>query len=139
MTDRKHGKCVCGNIEYSYSGEPINTAFCYCSDCQIHTGSDKYFGVWAPKESLQIDKGEPAVFTRLGDSGEPTHHFFCKDCGVTLYVEATVVNMVSIAATTLDDSEDLVPVMAIYTASAPKWAILPEGIPHFEKLPPGVG
>ena len=139
MTDRKHGKCVCGNIEYSYSGEPINTAFCYCTDCQIHTGSDKYFGVWAPKENLQIDKGEPVVFTRLGDSGEPTHHFFCKDCGVTLYVEATVVNMVSIAATTLDDSENLVPAMAIYTASAPKWAILPEGIPHFEKLPPGVG
>jgi hypothetical protein len=139
MTNRKQGRCACGNIEYSYAGDPINIAFCYCKDCQTHTGSDKYLGVWAPTDSLQVDKGEPTVFTRLGDSGEPTHHHFCKDGGVTLYVEATVANIVSIAAVTLDDSENLVPAMAIYTASASKWAILPEGISHFEKLPPGIG
>ncbi len=139
MADRKHGKCACGNIEYSYEGDPINIAFCYCKDCQVHTGSDKFFALWVPKDGLQVDKGEPAVFTRLGDSGKPMHHHFCKDCGVTVYIDVTVVNMISIAAVTLDNNENLKPAMAIYTASAPKWAVLPEGIPLFEKLPPGIG
>jgi hypothetical protein len=26
--------------------------------------------------------------------------------------------------------------MAIYTASAPKWAVFPEGVPKFDILPP---
>ena len=73
------------------------------------------------------------------DKSEPMHHHFCKDCGVIVYIDTDVVEMVSIAAVTLNDSDNLAPVMAIYTASAPKWAVLPEGIPHFEKLPPGLG
>jgi len=136
MGSRKHGRCGCGNIEYSYEGDPINIVFCYCKECQVHSGSDKYFGLWASKDNFRVDKGDPAVFTRLGDSGKPMNHYFCKDCGTTIYVEVTVANMVSIAAATLDDNTNLSPAMAIYTVSAPKWAVLPEGIPHFEKLPP---
>ena len=90
------------------------------------------------KNSVQVEKGKPSIFTRLGDSGKPMHHHFCKNCGVTVYIDVVVVDMVSIAAMTLDNSENLVPSMAIYTASAPKWAILPEDIPLFEKLPPGL-
>lgn len=138
MTNRKYGKCACGNIEYSYEGDPINIVFCYCKECQTHTGSDKFFALWVLKNSLQVEKGKPSIFTRLGDSGKPMHHHFCKNCGVTVYIDVVVVDMVSIAAMTLDNSENLVPSMAIYTASAPKWAILPEDIPLFEKLPPGL-
>jgi hypothetical protein len=29
--------------------------------------------------------------------------------------------------------------MAIYTKSASKWAVFPEGVPKFDKLPPGMG
>lgn len=136
MAGKTKGKCACGNVAYSYKGDPINTAFCYCKECQIHTGTDKYFGVWVSSANFHIEKGAPAIFSRLGDSNKNVNHYFCKDCGTNLYVEITVVNMVSIAASTLDDSANLVPNMAIYTVSAPKWAVLPEGIPHFDRLPP---
>jgi len=130
------GSCACGAIEYSFGGEPINLVFCCCTECQVHTGSDKWFGVWVPKDQFSITKGTPSSFIRLGDSGKDMIHKFCGICGTTLYIEVTFANFYSVAATTLKDSENLFPKMAIYTASAPDWAVFPEGVPKFDALPP---
>ncbi len=132
----KHtGQCSCGKIEYYFDGEPINSALCYCHECQTHTGSDKWFGLWVPVEQFHFTKGSPENFTRLGDSGKELHHKFCGDCGTTVCVEVTVANFYSVAATTLINNK-FTPAMAIYTASAPEWAVFPEGIPHHRILPP---
>ena len=50
----KNGSCGCGKLKYSVEGEPINSLFCYCKECQIITGSDKWFGVWVPKDKLKF-------------------------------------------------------------------------------------
>lgn len=133
------GKCGCGNIEYSFEGEPINTVFCYCNECQIHTGSDKWFGLWVPVDKLTFTKGTPSTFTRIGDSGKAMNHKFCSQCGTTLCAEVTVANFYSVGASTLLDSSGFFPKMSIYTASAPKWAVFPEGVPKFDQLPPDLG
>ncbi|MCF6255156.1 MAG: GFA family protein [Gammaproteobacteria bacterium] len=137
---KKHkGKCSCGNIEYCFEGEPINSAFCYCKECQTHTGSDKWFGLWVPVDKFKFTKGTPSNFTRLGDSGKDMNHQFCGDCGATLCVEVTVGNFYSVAASTLDNNDEFSPQMAIYTSSAPKWAVFPADVPKYEILPPGLG
>ena len=132
------GKCGCGNVEYSFEDEPINSAFCYCNECQIHTGSDKYFGLWVPIDKLRFTKGTPSSFTRIGDSGKPINHKFCKECGTTLCVEATVANMYSVAASTVTTHNGFSPQMSIYAASAPEWAVFPTGVPKFDALPPEI-
>ena len=133
------GKCGCGNIEYSFEGEPINSLFCYCKECQTTTGSDKWFGLWVPVDKFKFTKGTPTIFTRIGDSGKEVNLNFCPDCGTTLCAEITVGNFYSVGASTLLDSNRFSPKMSIYAASAPKWAIFPENVPRFDKLPPGMG
>lgn len=132
------GKCSCGNIEYCFQGVPINSVLCYCRECQTHTGSDKWFGLWVPVKQFKFTKGTPSNFTRLGDSGKDMNHKFCSECGTTVCVEVTVANFYSVAATTLNNSS-FSPKMAIYTASAPEWAVFPEGVPKFDVLPPEIG
>lgn len=129
------GQCSCGNIEYYFEDEPINSAFCYCHECQTHTGSDKWFGLWVPIEKFHFIKGTPLTFTRLGDSGKKMNHRFCSHCGTTICVEVTVAGFYSVAASTLSDNNDFSPKMAIYTASAPKWAVFPEGVVKYDTLP----
>lgn len=78
--------------------------------------------------------------------GEVQYHFedkpiktafcYCKDCGTNLYIEVRVANIISIATGTLINSTELKPNIVIYTSSAPSWAVFPEGVPRFEKLPP---
>ena len=133
------GKCGCGNIEYCFDDEPINSVFCYCTECQATTGSDKWFGLWAPVNKFKFTKGTPSIFTRIGNSGKKVNLNFCRDCGTTLCAEITVGNFYSVGASTLSDNNRFSPKMCLYTTSAPKWAVFPEGVPKFDKLPPGMG
>jgi hypothetical protein len=53
-----------------------------------------------------------------------------------LCAEITAGDFYSVAASTLAGNKNLSPKMAIYTASAPNWAVFPEGVPKFAALPP---
>ncbi|NRA72072.1 MAG: GFA family protein [Gammaproteobacteria bacterium] len=133
------GGCSCGDVQYQFEGEPMNSVFCYCKECQISSGSDKWFGLWVAPDKFKIIKGSPQSYSRQGDSGQPINYLFCGSCGTTLYADVTVAKFYSVAATTLADDRDLTPKMAIYTASAPSWALFPVGVPKFDILPPSVG
>ncbi|HCH32871.1 MAG TPA: hypothetical protein DE045_08015 [Oceanospirillaceae bacterium] len=133
------GKCGCGDLEYSFEGEPINSVFCYCRDCQIGTGSDKWFGLWVPTSQFKFIKGSPKVYTRLGDSGKELHINFCSRCSTNICAEVTVGGFYSVAVSTLTGDHSFEPKMSIYAASAAKWAEFPEGVPKFDVLPPGMG
>jgi hypothetical protein len=134
--EKYEGSCACGTIRYFFEGDPINSAFCYCKECQVHTGSDKWFVLWVPKDKFSFTKGSPSSFTRKGDSGENVNYQFCGACGTTLCAEITAGDFYSVAASTLAGNKNLSPKMAIYTASAPNWAVFPEGVPKFAALPP---
>ena len=135
----KHiGSCSCGEIEFCFEGEPINSIFCYCKACQAMTGSDKWFGLWVAKNNFTFTKGQPMTYTRAGASGKAVHHLFCGTCSEVLCGEVTIGNFYSVSATSLTDNP-FSPQMAIYTASAPKWAVMPDALPRFEYLPPGMG
>lgn len=66
------------------------------------------------------------------------NHRFCSECGCTLAIEVTVGGFYSVAAPTLIENK-FSPNMVIYAASAPKWAVFPEGVPRYDILPPGMG
>lgn len=135
----KHvGRCSCGDIEFCVDGDPINSVFCYCKECQALTGSDKWFGLWIPHPNFTVTKGAPLSYTRLGDSGKKVNYHFCGTCSTTLYADITAGGFYSVSATALRN-DALKPTMSIYTASAPSWATFPNDVPTFETLPPGLG
>lgn len=135
MSEKHTGRCTCGEIEVSIAGEPMNAVFCYCTDCQRETGSDKWFGLWVAMDNLTFTKGEPSTFTRLGSSGKPVHKKFCGTCGTTLCSDFTAGGFYSVAASVLDQSNAFSPKMAIYTAGAADWAVYPEGVPKYDTFP----
>lgn len=129
------GHCHCGAIHYAFAEEPINSVLCYCTLCQIRTGSDKWFGLWVRKHNFAFTQGTPAKYSRQGDSGNTIHQYYCADCTTTLCVEIPVSKIYSVAATTLPWQPSFAPKIAIYTASAAPWALFHEGVPKFETLP----
>ncbi len=119
----KNGSCGCGSLKYQIKGEPINSVFCYCKECQTLTGSDKWFGTWIPKDNFKITSGSPTIFSRKGNSGKNLNNLFCSDCGVNICAEVTAGNFYSVAVSTLDDIHNIKPTMSIYAGSAPSWAV----------------
>ncbi|MEM9014689.1 MAG: GFA family protein [Pseudomonadota bacterium] len=135
MIKKYTGTCGCGAVEITFTGNPINAVFCYCTDCQKDTGSDKWFGLWVKNDDLTFSKGEPETFTRLGTSGKPVHKKFCGACGATLCSDFTAGGFYSVAASILQQKNDFAPKMAIYTASAVRWAVFPESVPKYDMFP----
>ncbi|WP_370981145.1 GFA family protein [Agaribacterium sp. ZY112] len=136
---RKHiGSCTCGGIEFSFDDGPINSVFCYCSECQTLTGSDKWFGLWVPKDNFKFTKGKASSYARTGGSGKEVAYHFCNTCSSVLCAEVTAGNFYSVSATSLNNNI-FTPKMAIYAASAPSWAIFPSDVPTFDILPPEMG
>jgi hypothetical protein len=130
------GRCGCGKITYTVEGKPIEQAFCYCTECQKYTGSDKFFGAWYARDQFKIISGKPSLFTRTGASGKNINIMFCSTCGVKIGADVESADFYSISVNSLDDNTAFAPTMAIFAASAPRWANFPEGIPRFDILPP---
>jgi|GEM_PF-1174678 len=95
-----YGRCDCENIEYEFQDDPINTVFCYCRTCQLHTNSDKWFGVWVPFNKFKFIKGTPSSFTAIGDSGKETHRLFCGECATPIGLKCDGFDLYSLSAST---------------------------------------
>ena len=136
----RNGSCQCGKVSFEFTGDPINQVFCYCTDCQKRTGSDKWFGIWVPSVNLEYTGEEkPVSYTTQDDAGNDIHCHTCPNCGVSLSVEFTSAGFHTVAASCIEGNNEFRPLLAIFTASAPQWAILPADIPLFDKLPPEMG
>ncbi|WP_169902880.1 GFA family protein [Paraferrimonas sedimenticola] len=110
--------------------------FCYCSDCQARTGGDKWFGIWYHYDNFAFTGESPKVHTRTGSSGKPVHHHYCGKCGVNVCADITAGQFFTISAPSFDSPQEFKASMAIFTASAKNWAVLPTDIPVFDNFPP---
>ncbi|KAF3073502.1 glutathione-dependent formaldehyde-activating enzyme domain-containing protein [Trichoderma breve] len=79
------GSCLCGEVAYASSSPATLTALCHCLDCQKWTGSTYTANAVVPEASFQVTKGEPKFYDTIGDSGKKNRHFFCANCGSSLY------------------------------------------------------
>ncbi len=137
MDDMKVGKCACGDIEFGFTGEPINTYFCCCLECQKISGSDKILLNAIPVTNFKQLKGSPSTYSRLGKSGNKVTNYFCSNCGLVLYARPHAVEFYGVPVVRLENPEKYQPKMAIHTANVPSWSTLPEGIKCFAGTPHG--
>jgi len=98
------GSCLCGDVHYEFSGKPITTALCHCLDCQKWSGGAYTSNLVVPRKDIHITKGSPKNYNIKGDSGKMNNHWFCGNCGSSLYTELEVMpDATCIKAGSLDD------------------------------------
>ena len=79
------GSCHCGAITFQAELEPENVGICHCTDCQALSASAfRTIGVVNAGEFLLLS-GEPKIYIKTGDSGNPREQAFCGNCGSGLY------------------------------------------------------
>jgi len=135
MNKKMTGGCACGAIRYEFDQEPLNTVFCYCKDCQRAAGSDKFFSLILIADCFQLTKGTPTSYKTIAASGNELERFFCPKCGSTLFGKSQALGVVGLAAASLDEPNTYQPKIAIFTASAPQWAVIPDSLPQYPAAP----
>jgi hypothetical protein len=86
------------------SGEPAARALCHCTDCQKWTGSTYTSNVAIPRSAFTLlTSPHLKTYDVIGGSGKINKHFFCSNCGSSLYTQLEVMpEMMFIKAGGLD-------------------------------------
>lgn len=135
MTDTKTGHCLCGAVEYSFTGDPAMVVTCHCEVCQRQSGASFSLNVAVPRAALTVDDAKLKTFATTGtDSGQPRERLFCPECGSPiLALLAEMPDLAFIKAGTLDDRSWLQPQVEIWRDSAQPWIAESDGIESFPR------
>src|SRR5215471_4261660 len=90
------GGCLCGQVRYSGTAEPMFTGVCHCKDCQKETGTAFNIVVAVPQAALSF-RGSPKTYTQQGDSGQDVVRRFCPNCGSTITSEPAAMPGVALS------------------------------------------
>ena len=67
------------------------SALCHCIDCQKWTGAAYTSNAVVPRTNFKVTSGSPKTWDATGASGKINKHFFCGNCGSSLYTELEVM------------------------------------------------
>ncbi len=129
------GSCLCGNVTYEISGEPLRMAQCHCVDCKKSSGTGHMSLAFFKTEQVSIS-GEVSEYGAVADSGNTSFRSFCPSCGSRLFGRNSArEGMVSVTAGCLDNDAWFKPQVVVYTKDQPGWDVSAEGVPRFEGMP----
>lgn len=120
------GRCLCGEVTFSVSGEISAFHICYCSRCRHSTGSAHASNIFTVPENITWTSGQENIQRFELVSAKSWAKQFCKVCGSGLpYVNRAGTHSV-IPAGSLESKIDLDPDDKIFCESRTEWA---ESIP----------
>jgi hypothetical protein len=79
------GSCHCGAITYEAEIDPDKVAICHCTDCQTLSGSAFRTVVPSRAGSFRLRSGQPHIYVKTAESGNPRQQSFCPACGTPIY------------------------------------------------------
>jgi hypothetical protein len=94
----KHGRCLCGAVEYVVDGPLRAVVYCHCSMCRRSSGHFVAATACAVSHLLITRSGQ----LRWHQSSAHAKRGFCCTCGSNLFWKPTNGSHVSIMAGTLD-------------------------------------
>ena len=129
------GSCHCGEISYTFSGEPLRQVNCHCKNCRKTSGGPYLANIFVSEDNLLI-KGSPKVYQHLADSGNQMSKKFCGNCGAQMFsLGSGRPGIVIIRGGTIDNLEIIQPTLNIFVSSKIPSTPLDESLSTFEKMP----
>jgi hypothetical protein len=136
-TDHKGG-CICGDVRYKTTAEPLRVTICHCTFCQRFTGSAFLVEPIFRREDVAFF-GAPRIYDHRSDSSNKRVSLnFCGRCGTTLYLDLErFPDILGLCGGTFDDPNwfDRGPGKCrhIFTRSAQNGVVLPAGLETFRE------
>lgn len=95
------GKCFCGAVELTVTGQPAAMGFCHCTSCRSWSaGPVNAFTLWSP-ESVKITKGADNIGTY--NKTPVSSRKWCKACGGHIMTDHPPFGLVDVYAATIPD------------------------------------
>lgn len=129
------GSCLCGEIHYVVSGEPMRFYHCHCERCRKATGTGHASNLLVtPQTSITWIKGESLLERYKVPEAERFYNCFCTKCGSPMPRVVPELNAVLIPAGSLDSDSPIPPQGRIFWDSRAEWSCSDE-LPTYDEYP----
>lgn len=140
MTDQTKqfttGQCLCGQVKYSVSADPLLQAQCHCKQCQRMSGGGHMNLAFFPEDAVSFE-GKIGLHEFEADSGNTKTRHFCPECGVGLFGTNTArPGMISVSVGTSDNNSWFSPAVVVHAVDRPEWDMTSTDVPNFDAMPP---
>ncbi|QNN46066.1 GFA family protein [Thermomonas brevis] len=130
------GRCLCGQVSYVATGEPVFQFNCHCDDCRKSTGCAYAPIMFFARAAVKVS-GNLTYHAMRGGSGHTIARGFCGGCGAQIVGDADMVgSLLSIRAGTLDDPGLYQPKADVFVSQAAAWDAMDPRLPKYDRWPP---
>ena len=130
------GSCLCGRINYEYSGELGPVTMCHCSQCRKSSGTAFATNSQADKSHFNIVAGKDYI--KEYESSPGKFRAFCSNCGSPVYSRReSVPDKLRIRLGTLDTKIDEKPSFHIFVSTMADWHSISDELPKYSDFEPG--
>ncbi len=128
------GACHCGGITYEAEVDPSGARVCHCTDCQTMGGSAFRMVVPSIVDGFRVVSGEPKIYVKVAESGNPRAQAFCPDCGTHIYASPAGdgPKVYNIRTSSVRQRDQIVPQFQGWYRSAQRWLPALATIPKVE-------
>ena len=134
MGNQYEGRCFCGAVEISVTGDAAAMGFCHCESCRHWSaGPINAFSLWPP-ENVKVVKGAELLETFA--KTDASHRKWCKNCGGHVMTEHPEMGMVDVYAAILPDLKFEPEVHVFY---GEKVVSVKDGLPKMADVPEEMG
>ena len=81
------GACMCGAIQFSFTGEHRFVAECVCRSCRVAHGASAVAWLGVNNDQFRIDTGHNNL--KWYQSSAASERGFCSECGTRLFFRST--------------------------------------------------
>lgn len=134
-TSSATGGCMCGAVRYACMGDPLDVAYCHCSDCRRHSGAPAVVWIAYDAAHVKFTAGELKVY----ESSPGVGRGFCRHCGTPMTWQAKSLrfagkHIVEFYVGTLDDPGLHVPDRHWFESERLAWFDTVDDLPRYSKL-----
>lgn len=127
------GSCLCGEIRYELTREPVRAHNCHCRRCRKIRGSAFASNLFVPLDAIRYTQGEEFLQSYKLPEAERFTHVFCKVCGSSLPFKNEARGIVVVPMGSLDDDPAHPPDAHIFVGSMAPWFMITDSLPQYEE------
>ena len=128
------GRCFCGNVRFTVSGEPAAMGYCHCESCRSWSAAPvNAFTLWKP-EAVRITQGAEQIGTF--NKTPRSSRRWCKTCGGHLFTDHPLWGLTDVYAAAIPEFPYQAGVHVNYQETKLR---IHDGLPKMQDFPKEMG